>query len=434
MLNNFMIFYFWLQRNRFANAPLSHGLLISSVVYAVMLLLLLPTKLYAANEDESKLQSIQQHIIEKEKSIQLQQQQRERLLNQLQSQEKAIATVSCKLRNTQHVLAAVKKEIAQLNTVISQGQKQQTEQEKLLSQQLDAAFRLGRHHSLQLLLSNDHTLRSERILAYFGYLNKARQQNIDSLQQTRSRLVTQKAALVEKQTRQQSLLSQQQSQQNQLQKTRNARQKTIKELEFLLKKNQTQLVEMHQNQSRLQENIANAEREARARIEHEKQQAEQVRSRQQQAKKKGTVYKPTTSERELMARTGGLGSAAGQALWPIHGKTLHHFGEILYGELIWKGLVIKAPEGAEVKAIADGRVIMADWLQGYGLVVVVEHGKGDMSLYGYNQRTLVNAGTQVKAGEPIALVGNSGGQGTSSLYFEIRRQGQTVNPLFWLRK
>jgi septal ring factor EnvC (AmiA/AmiB activator) len=121
-------------------------------------------------------------------------------------------------------------------------------------------------------------------------------------------------------------------------------------------------------------------------------------------------------------------------LWPVRGRVEHRFGEQLQGELRWKGLVIDAPEGTEVKAIADGRVLMADWLQGYGLVVVIEHGKGDMSLYGYNQSALVSVGAQVKAGQPVALVGTSGGRGTPSLYFEIRRQGKAVNPLPWLGK
>lgn len=95
-------------------------------------------------------------------------------------------------------------------------------------------------------------------------------------------------------------------------------------------------------------------------------------------------------------------------------------------------MVIAAPEGSEVRAIADGKVLLADWLQGYGLVMVVEHGKGDMSLYGYNQTVLFQPGDNVKAGQPIALVGDSGGQGSASLYFEIRRQGQAVNPRPWL--
>lgn len=127
-----------------------------------------------------------------------------------------------------------------------------------------------------------------------------------------------------------------------------------------------------------------------------------------------------------------LGAPRGQAFWPVRGPTLHRYGEQLQGELRWKGMVIGASEGTEVKAIADGRVILADWLQGYGLVVVVEHGKGDMSLYGYNQSALVSVGSQVRAGQPIALVGSSGGQGRPSLYFEIRRRGQAVNPQPWL--
>jgi len=145
-----------------------------------------------------------------------------------------------------------------------------------------------------------------------------------------------------------------------------------------------------------------------------------------------SALRDALTQAALISRTGGLGAPRGQAFWPVRGSILHRYGEQLQGELRWKGIVIAAGEGTEVKAIADGRVILADWLQGYGLVVVVEHGKGDMSLYGYNQSALVNVGTQVRAGQAIALVGNSGGQGRPSLYFEIRRQGQAVNPQPWL--
>ncbi|WP_128175482.1 murein hydrolase activator EnvC [[Pantoea] beijingensis] len=423
----------WTQRNGITTSPplrsrlstLSVGVLCAGV-------LLLPFYSQAAEDNKSQLKTIQQDIAAKEKSVKLQQDQRNKLLGQLQSQEKTIAQASRQLRQTQISLTSLDKEITTLTTSITKLQKQQTEQEKILSEQLDAAFRQGQHSGLQLVLSGEESQRSERILAYFGYLNDARQKNIDDLQRTRHELSSQKASLVDKQSQQKKLLAQQQIQQSTLEQARIARKKTITTLESSLEKDQAQLVEMRQNQSRLQDKIAKAEREARARAEREAKEAERVRQRQQQAKSKGTTYKPTESERSLMSRTGGLGRAGRQAVWPVRGTIEHRFGEALQGELRWKGLVIDAPEGTEVKAIADGRVLMADWLQGYGLVVVVEHGKGDMSLYGYNQSALVSVGTQVKAGEPIALVGTSGGRGTPSLYFEIRRQGQAVNPLPWL--
>lgn len=396
--------------------------------------LLLPITGRAAEDSKSELKSIQQNIAAKEKSVQLQKQQRGKLLNQLQTQEKSIAQASLELRETQITLSSLNKEIASLGTSISKLQAQQISQQTLLAEQLDAAFRQGQHSGLQLVLSGEENRRSERILAYFGYLNAARQKTIDSLKKTRGELSTQKASLEEKQAQQKSLLAKQQEQQQQLEGARAARKKTLTVLESSLEKDQAQLVEMRQNESRLQDKIAKAEREARVRAEKEARDAQRIRDRESQAKSKGSTYKPTEGERSLIARTGGLGRPSGQAMWPVQGRIEHRFGEQLQGELRWKGLVISAAEGTEVKAIADGRVLMADWLQGYGLVVVIEHGKGDMSLYGYNQSALVSVGSQVRAGQPVALVGTSGGRGTPSLYFEIRRQGQAVNPLPWLGK
>ncbi|KGT95442.1 peptidase M37 [Erwinia typographi] len=415
-------------------APLrSHAFTLSASVLCAGLLLS-PFASSAADDSKSQLSSLQQDIAAKEKSVQQQKQQRGKLLAQLTSQEKVIAQASRQLRETQLGLNGLNKDITSLTASIGKLQTQQARQEKLLAEQLDAAFRQGQHSGVQLILSGEESQRSERILAYFGYLNEARQKSIDELKKTRSDLSAQKASLVDKQAQQKSLLEQQQSQREKLEGARVARKKTLTTLESSLEKDQAQLVTMRENESRLRDKIAKAEREARARAEKEAREAEAVRKRQAQAKSKGTTYKPTEGERSLMARTGGLGRPSGQALWPVRGSIEHRFGEQLQGELRWKGLVIDAAEGTEVKAIADGRVLMADWLQGYGLVVVVEHGKGDMSLYGYNQSALVSVGTQVKAGQPIALVGTSGGQGTPSLYFEIRRQGQAVNPLPWLGK
>ncbi len=416
------------------SAPRKLTTLCASVFFAGALLL--PFTSNAAEDNKSQLKDIQQSIAEKEKAVKQQQQQRSSLQNQLKLQEKTSAQASRSLRDTQGTLDILGKDIAGLNTSIAKLQTQQSTQQEILAKQLDAAFRQGQHSALQLVLSGEETQRSERMLAYFGYLNEARQQSIEQLKQTRKQLAEQKSSLVAKQGQQKSLLGEQQTQQQKLEQARIARKKTLTALEASLEKDQQRLVELRQNESRLRDQIARAEREARARAEREAREAakvrEQVKVKEQQAKKTGTSYKPSEGERSLMARTGGLGKPAGQAVWPVRGRIEHRFGEQLQGELRWKGMVISAAEGSEVKAIADGRVLLADWLQGYGLVVVVEHGKGDMSLYGYNQSALVSVGAQVRAGQPIALVGTSGGQGTPSLYFEIRRQGQAVNPQPWL--
>ncbi|GAA0491220.1 murein hydrolase activator EnvC [Tatumella punctata] len=389
---------------------------------------------HAADDNKAQLKSIQQDIANKEKSVRSQKIQRSNLLDQLQSQEKIIAQASRQLRQTQTTLEGINRDIAALARSIAQLEQRQAREESLLAQQLDAAFRQGQHSGIELLLSGEAGQRNDRILTYFTYLNQARQQNIESLKQTRAELAEKKTIQLQKQQQQQQLLSQQQAQQTRLEQAKSARQKTLSVLESSLEKDQADLVEMRQNESRLQEKIARAEQIAKARAEQEAREAEQVRQRQAQARAKGSTYRPTEGEQELMARTGGLGRPAGQYPWPVQGKLLHRFGETLQGELRWKGLVIAAPEGTDVRAIADGRVIMADWLQGYGLVIVIEHGQGDMTLYGYNQSALVNVGAQVRAGQPIALVGTSGGRGIPSLYFEIRRQGQAVNPLSWLGK
>ncbi|HHL3597612.1 TPA: murein hydrolase activator EnvC [Yersinia enterocolitica] len=401
--------------------------------------LLLPLSSHAADapaaktaDNKTQLKTIQQDIAEKEKSVQQQKQQRSALLDQLKQQENTIAQASRSLRETQGTLTELDKEIASLTASIGKLQTQQSQQQNLLSKQLDAAFKQGQHSGLQLILSGEESQRSERILAYFSYLNEARQKSIEELKQTRTDLSVEKKTLEQKKNQQKVLLDEQKTQQQKLEEARTARKKTLTSLE----KDQQGLAELKLNESRLRDQIAKAEREAKARAEREAKEAarvrEQVKAKEQQAKKTGSSYKPSESERSLMARTGGLGRPGGQAIWPVRGNVTHRFGEALQGELRWKGMVISAPEGSEVKAIADGRVLLADWLQGYGLVVVVEHGKGDMSLYGYNQSALVNVGAQVKAGQPIALVGTSGGQGEPSLYFEIRRQGQAVNPQPWL--
>ncbi len=406
---------------------------VRSVLYASALsagVLLFASSAHA--DDRDQLKSIQADIAARQRAIKQQQQQRASLLAQLKAQEEAIAAAARKLRETQDSLNQLNKQIDEMNAALAKLERQRASQERNLAAQLDAAFRQGPHTGIQMVLSGEEGQRNQRMQVYFSYFNQARQETIAELKKTREEMAVQKSMLEEKQSQQQTLVYEQKAQQAKLEQARNERKKTLSGLESSIQQGQQQLSELRANESRLRGRIAQAEAAAKARADREARDAQAVRDRQQEASRKGTTYKPTESERSLMSRTGGLGSPRGQAFWPVRGPLLHRYGEQLQGELRWKGMVIAASEGTEVRAIADGRVILADWLQGYGLVVVVEHGKGDMSLYGYNQSALVSVGTQVRAGQPIALVGSSGGQGRPSLYFEIRRQGQAVNPQPWL--
>ncbi|MEQ5124650.1 murein hydrolase activator EnvC [Morganella morganii] len=385
-----------------------------------------------ADASKNELKNLQLNIAEKEKSVKEQQGKRASLLTQLKNQEKDIAAAGRELYSTQKTLKQLENEIATLSTEIKQLDSKQKAQRELLSKQLDAAFRQGRHQGVELIFKGEEGQRDERILAYYTYIGAAREKTIAELEETTQQLHARRQAEQQKRSEQKNLLGKQQTEKKKLDSARVARKSTLTELERSLKADQKDLLVMRENESQLRNKIAKAEREAKARAEREAREAARIREKQAQAKKKGSTYTPTQDERSLMSRTGGLGRPAGQAIWPVRGPLLHRFGDSISGELRWKGMVIGAPEGTQVKAVADGRVLLADWLQGYGLVVVVEHGKGDMSLYGYNQSALVNVGDQVKAGQPVALVGNSGGQERPGLYFEIRRQGRTVNPQPWL--
>ncbi|QIQ22336.1 murein hydrolase activator EnvC [Zophobihabitans entericus] len=380
-------------------------------------------------DDKSQLATIQKSIAEQERKLEQQRKQRIALVEELKKQETAIAKLLGSIQQTQTELKKLSQDVSVLSKQIEELEAKQVLQQAALSKQLESAFRLGKNSGMELVFNGAESERNERIITYFGYFNEARQEQIAELQETHDKLEQSQQALQEKLAAQQALQTKQKEEQSHLEQNQRERQKTISSLDTSMQVGQQKLEELRENEAKLQAQLANAARQARALAEQEARQAEQIRSRQQVSN-----YKPTADERSLMARVSGIGKPQNQLLWPVNGKVEHRFGESLQGELHWKALVIGAKEGTEVKAIAEGKVILASWLQGYGFMVALDHGKGDMSLYGYNQRVLVNVGDNIKAGQPIALVGSSGGQGKPSLYFEIRRDGRALDPQAWLKK
>ncbi|OCG13907.1 murein hydrolase activator EnvC [Gilliamella sp. App6-5] len=382
--------------------------------------------LYA--DDNQQLQSLRHAIEEQEKRLAQQKKERNQLVNNLKEQETKIAKLLTSIERNDLSLRKLDQEINNLIEQIDVLTIKQKQQRTILSKQLESAFKLGNTTGVGLIFSGEKSERNDRIITYYGYINQARQQQIHDLQDTQTQLKEKSVELQKKQALHKTLQSKQKEQQAGLEKNRQNRQNTITSLESSMQVNQQKLIDLRYNEVKLQAKIAQAEKENRRIAEEETKQAKNIEEKQ-----KNTRYTPNSDERSLMARVSGIGKPQHQFSWPVNGRVVHRFGESLQGELRWKGMVINAKDGTQVKAIADGRVILASWLQGYGFVVALEHGKGDMSLYGYNQRMLVTVGDKIQSGQPIALVGSSGGQNTPALYFEIRRDGKALDPSGWLK-
>lgn len=380
-------------------------------------------------DDQQDLQTIRQSIQVQEKKIAEQKKQRVKLIAVLEKQETSIANLLTSLEKSDSVIHSLANEIDKLNVEINKLMQKQLKQQQILGKQLESAFKLGKTSNMELIFSANESQRNERIITYYSYINQERQVRINELKHVHDELEQKKSSIEEKRQRQKTLQDKQKLQRDVLIANQKDRQQTISDLDKSMQLNQQKLEALKENEAKLQVQIVKAEENNKRIAEDEAKQAAQIRAKQQNYN-----YNPTKDEQSLMARVSGIGKPNHTFNWPVSGTLLHRFGESLQGELKWKGLVIKAAEGSKVKAIADGRVILANWLQGYGFIVALEHGKGDMTLYGYNQRVLVNVGDKIQAGQDIALVGTSGGQGRAALYFEVRRDGKALDPSAWLKK
>lgn len=350
------------------------------------------------NKTNQALSKVQQQIVEQEKSIKQTSNKRSSLENQLRNDDISIAKIVKAMIKTQDDFEDTQqtlKELAQEKITLTHKKQQQ---EKVLAQQLRAAYTSGHHDYIKLLLNQQSPASVERTVTYYKYLNDARIKEIDQFQIVLSDLLA-VTTQHQEQAKKLNLIKQQQAEQKVVfQNTKQERKNTIRALnQELLGSKQllAQLVAEEQNLVVALQRIATLAQQS----------AELV----------------------------GLKKLKRKLSWPVKGKISHSFGSRKQGYLKWKGILLAAPVGKQVKAIHNGTVLFSDWLKGYGLVTVLDHGAGYMSLYGYNQALLKSVGDRVETGEPIALVGQSGGQSQSGLYFEIRSDGQAVNPKAWFK-
>lgn len=403
------------------------------LLLAVMLLCLLGTTQAAddAATARARIEAARQDIVELQK-----------LLKQIEQEKSGVQR---QLRSTETEIGDLEQQIDQLQQRIEDGQSRlqgldeekitlqgaRREQQALVARQARIAYRSGRQEYLKLLLNQQHPEQFSRTLTYFDYVSRARFEQIEAFNDTLQQLARVETDIAE----QQALLRQQQSDLEQrraaLQAVRQERRDTLAKLQRNASDREQQLTARREERQQLERVLQTIE----ATLARQAREAEKARQRAlAEARRKADAPAPPVVSAGGAA-TGPFQQARGKLPWPVTGPLIAAFGSPRGGDArsTWDGVLIRAESGATVRAVHGGQVVFADWLRGAGLLVIVDHGQGYLSLYGHNQSLLRNAGDRVQAGDPIATVGNSGGQDRTALYFAIRQNGRPSDPAQWCR-
>lgn len=312
---------------------------------------------------------------------------------------------------------------------------QHAAQRRELATLLRAAYAQGGHAPLKLALAQDRVADSQRQLAYYGYLQRQRVQRAAALTAELQELDRVEAQLLARRTALDTARAQQRTQLANLDRDRKARAVTLSELEQRYRDRQAREDALGSDAKALQSVVARlraaAEKAAAERLAAERaEKARAEKARQAAAAKPGTR---TPAERKPPRQVASAAPVrVGGAGWPLSGSLLAGYGGRMPDGRASHGLLISAGMGSPVRAVADGSVVFAEWMTGYGLILIVDHGNGYLSLYAHNESLLKDVGAAVKRGDAVARVGNSGGLAQPALYFELRRNGQPVDPAVWM--
>ncbi len=364
-----------------------------------LLLFVAAVNVIAADNPDQKLKQLHRKIDELQSDLGGLRGRRDAEQERLRVTEKKIGRLT---RTLQDLKLKQQKKKARLRDLEQQHQQQKLElkqQDQALALQLRIAYRTGRQEHLKMFLSQQEPQKIGRILTYYSYFNQAR---INHIEQLRARLaeIAQFSAKIEQERHEIVALAEQQNRQKQaLEKSRQARTRVLSALKQDIGKGNYRLGQLRQDERQLKRLLSRLEKAKAADI-------------------------PDKSSFPF-------GRAGNHLPWPVEGVIKARFGSVRTSKLRWKGVLIDAAEGRPVQAISEGKVVFADWLRGYGLLIIVDHGSGYMSLYGHNQSLHKEAGSRVNAGEMISTVGDSGGHEHVGLYFEIRHNGRPVDPARW---
>jgi septal ring factor EnvC (AmiA/AmiB activator) len=382
-----------------ARQAASNGL---ALLFAATLLFLPPhtVSASAAESQRAELETVRSRIDGLRAQMQSISEDKSEWVGQLQQTEQQIGRLARKLRVLEGQLQRQREELERLGREREAQAQALAEQRKALARQVRAAYAMGRQERLKILLNQQDPATVGRIMTYYDYLGRARAAKMQAIRGQLQALADTEQRIFDEERELHSLRERQQSELAALERSQAQRRDVIARLTLELTDQGEQLDRLQSDEQQLEMLITGIE-QALADI-------------------------PVGDMAEI-----AFAGRRGQLPWPARGRVLNRFGAQRLGGLVWDGVIIAAPEGQEVLAVHHGRVAFADWLRGFGLLLIVDHGDGYMTLYGHNQSLFKEVGDWVDAGEPVALVGSSGGRDQAGVYFGIRHEGRAVDPARW---
>jgi len=352
--------------------------------------------------------------------------------------QKKLHDINIKQKQNSNALTQLKQQSLRLNDSLA-------EQQQQLSQQLYQQYLHGNQSYTQLMLENKDPSAIARDLKYFAYIAKARSQLIAEMQGNLQKVETLNEATAAKLNEVAALKQKQEEEKKALLLQKQEKAKVVQSLSQKIAAQRTQIDKLKRDEKSLSNLVERLAKQAAAqkkkRLAEQKAQKAKTKSTKQ-APARTSSSQPVPEQNQTVARNETLpdndldgvhfASLRGKLRLPVRGEVSNRFGAVRSDTGVsWKGLFIRASEGNDVKSVAGGRIVFADWMRGFGNLIIVDHGNGYMSLYGNNQALLKNVGEKVSGGDTIAAVGNSGGNESSGLYYELRRNSVPFDPLSW---
>lgn len=364
-------------------------------------------------DQQQALENLRKRITRMQQAMEKTSESRSEAGDALRQSERAISTSNRKLKELSTLQQEANQRLASLKSRESTLRSNIRDQQTLLEALLVRQYQESGHPSLGVLLQARDPNQINRELTYYQFISRDRaawleklRDSLAALKQTRAAAQTQSAELT-------SLRAEEAVQRTQLQAEQQSRRNVLGKLSKQLQQQRREISRLRRDEDRLSQLV------------------EKLTAMLEKPKSRSIFRNDELPDSKFDGKP--FGQLRGKLALPVRGDITNRFGSARpESNLPWKGLFLKAPTGQSVKAIAAGRVVFADWLRGFGNLLILDHGDGYMSLYGNNETLYKQVGDELHGGDTLATVGNSGGNENSGLYFELRHKSKALDPVPWL--